>query len=52
MKRLLSTLLLVLTAATTWSQGYPVIRNFTQKEYKAHNVNFDLDTDKNGVHRA
>ena len=49
MKRLLFTLLLVLTAATTWSQGYPVIRNFTQKEYKAHNVNFDLDTDKNGT---
>ena len=59
MKRLLMLLLLTtlhyslftihLSLLPCRAQGYPIVRNFTQQEYKAHNVNFDLETDLDGT---
>jgi signal transduction histidine kinase/ligand-binding sensor domain-containing protein len=60
MKRLLMLLLLLLASRFSIlnsqfsllpcrAQGYPIVRNFTQQEYKAHNVNFDLETDLDGT---
>ena len=48
MRRLLTTLTLLLVLTTAYGQGIPFIRNFTAKEYGANNINYDIETDENG----
>ena len=49
MKRLLTILLLAATASSLRAQGYPTVRNFTKQDYKAHNINMDVETDTAGT---
>ncbi len=49
MKRLITTILCMLTAITLVAQGIPYIRNFPATEYKAHNQNFDIITGADGT---
>ncbi len=48
MKRLLTTLMLLMLIAMAYGQGIPFIRNFTADEYGANNTNYDIETDENG----
>lgn len=49
MKRTALLICLVLLPLLAKAQGYPIIRNFTAKEYGAHNRNFDVEIGKDGT---
>ena len=49
MRRWLFFILLSLSVCRVAAQGVPFFRNFTTDDYHAHNRNFDVDIDKNGI---
>ena len=49
MRRFLFFSLTLLCVNAIFGQGIPLIRNYLSKEYHAHNRNFDVETDKNGI---
>ena len=49
MKRLLTSLAVVLTTLTASAQGVPFLRNYVADDYLAHNRNFDLTIGESGT---
>ena len=49
MRRWLFFILLSLSVCGGAAQGVPFFRNFTTDDYHAHNRNFDVDIDNNGI---
>ena len=49
MKRLLSTALFLFLVVQLSAQGMLYLQNFTAEDYKAHNINFDIKTGKDGT---
>ena len=49
MKRIVVITLILLGASMSFAQGIPFMRNYTAKEYQAHNRNFDVVTGSDGT---
>ena len=49
MRRFLFLYLIWLCSNASFAQGIPFIRNYSSQEYHAHNRNFDVETDDNGI---
>ena len=41
--------LMMLWACASFSQGIPFLKNYSEKDYHAHNRNFDVVTDDSGI---
>ena len=40
---------LAVIPAAGWALGTPLLKNYMAKDYKAHNINYDIFTGKNGI---
>ena len=49
MKRLLLLTALHFSLLASFAQGYPFMRNYLPDEYHAHDINFDINSGKNGL---
>lgn len=41
--------LLTVIPTATWAEGVPLLKNYMAEDYHAHNINYDIYTDKNGI---